>query len=288
VVSAAPAESTVLDSLAVISWNTHVGGGAVDRLITDLRSGALTDGSPVPHFVLALQEVFREGDAVPSSPPDDARCAGAICERTPQGARRTVEEIARLHELELFYVPSMRNGELVDGRPEDRGNAILSTLSLSERTAVELPLAKQRRVAVAAAVAGETAAGSPWELELINLHLDGFSPLRHFFGSFGRCRTRQLDFLTAALDGDHPAILAGDLNTWFRGSNESVVDQAQRTFPIPEQIPEGATYRAGVIRRQLDYVFFRLPDEWNADYRRLDDTYGSDHYPLLAWVRFDS
>src|SRR5262245_38393304 len=43
------------DSFAVVSWNVHVGGGDVDRFVTDLRAGRLTKGRPISQFVLLLQ-----------------------------------------------------------------------------------------------------------------------------------------------------------------------------------------------------------------------------------------
>src|SRR4029079_18395399 len=37
----------------IVSWNTHVGAGDVEKLVADLRSGTLT-GRPVRSFVLLL------------------------------------------------------------------------------------------------------------------------------------------------------------------------------------------------------------------------------------------
>ena len=59
------------DEVAVVSWNTHVGGGDVAALVRRLRRGDLTGGAPVADFVLLLQEVYRRGPAVP-----DARTGG--------------------------------------------------------------------------------------------------------------------------------------------------------------------------------------------------------------------
>ena len=50
-----PAAAASLDSLVVVTWNVHVGGGDVTRLVHDLRAGALTEGRPVESFVLLLQ-----------------------------------------------------------------------------------------------------------------------------------------------------------------------------------------------------------------------------------------
>ena len=39
------------------------------------------------------------------------------------------------------------------------------------------------------------------------------------------------------------------------------------------------------MRRRIDYMFFRLPEGWGARYERIDRNYGSDHYPLIGWVK---
>ena len=38
-------------------------------------------------------------------------------------------------------------------------------------------------------------------------------------------------------------------------------------------------------RLRLDHLFFRLPDGWDAGYDVAGSTYGSDHYPLVGWMR---
>ncbi len=65
-----------------------------------------------------------------------------------------IEPIATALGLSLFYVPSMRNGGA--NSREDRGNAILSNLPLTDLAAYELPFERQRRVALAATIAGTT------------------------------------------------------------------------------------------------------------------------------------
>jgi endonuclease/exonuclease/phosphatase (EEP) superfamily protein YafD len=35
----------------------------------------------------------------------------------------------------------------------------------------------------------------------------------------------------------------------------------------------------------LDHVFFRLPDGWQASVERARQSYGSDHWPLIATIR---
>jgi hypothetical protein len=41
-----------VDSLLVISWNTHVGAGDIPGLVEDIGSGGLTDGVPIHDFVI--------------------------------------------------------------------------------------------------------------------------------------------------------------------------------------------------------------------------------------------
>jgi endonuclease/exonuclease/phosphatase (EEP) superfamily protein YafD len=102
-------------------------------------------------------------------------------------------------------------------------------------------------------------------------------------------RRDQMRALLRAVQLDGPTVLAGDLNTWAYGTAEPVVGDlvgSQRfTFtPLPEGDPTLVAF-FGLYARQLDYVFFRLPDGWSGDSHRVASRYGSDHYPLLAWVR---
>jgi hypothetical protein len=41
------------------------------------------------------------------------------------------------------------------------------------------------------------------------------------------------------------------------------------------------------LPRTIDHMLFRLPDGWEATLVRVDDRYGSDHYPLLGFVRLE-
>jgi hypothetical protein len=33
---------------------------------------------------------------------------------------------------------------------------------------------------------------------------------------------------------------------------------------------------------RLDYLFFKIGNGWSASTRRLDDRFGSDHYPVIG------
>jgi endonuclease/exonuclease/phosphatase family metal-dependent hydrolase len=99
----------------------------------------------------------------------------------------------------------MRNGGSPDDPAEDRGNAILSTLPLSEPVAVELPGERQRRVVIIAKAA---------TISIAVVHLDalgGARRLRLFWTPW--MRDWQVRYAAAVLP-DGPLVIGGDLNTW--------------------------------------------------------------------------
>ena len=272
------------DELAIVVWNTNVGGANVSGLIDDLEAGRYDARAP-RHFALLLQEAHRRGDDVPASVPPMARSAGRIEATPPGGRREDIDRIAKRHGLHLVYVPSMRNGGEAEGIPEDRGNAILSTLPLEDPAALELPFEYQRRVAVSATMRGESVAGEAWTLELVSVHLDHRSPWARFGRSFGAGRTDQVQSIVEAFSGSQPAVVGGDFNTWWRGSNEEAIHVMSRAFPHRREPPDRGTVTIPWFwDRPVDHLFFRLPERWSARYDVVDETYGSDHRPLLAWV----
>ena len=275
-----------LDSLVMISWNVHVGGGDIPALVEGLRSGALT-GAPVDRFVLLLQEVHRTGDDVPAH--DEDFVPARIESAPPQGPRMDVVEVAEVLELSVFYVPSRRNGKLLSGATEeDRGNAILSTEPLTDLAAIELPFEKMRRVPAVATITGEATSGHPWRIRIVNVHLSNRSQLSYHFGTGGMVgRLRQARAICAAVT-ETPAAVAGDFNTWAPSAVERSLHVMRRHFPLPAEYDRSPTFAVRFAPdRRIDYFFFRLEDAQGATYRRLDDRYGSDHFPLIATVRFD-
>jgi endonuclease/exonuclease/phosphatase family metal-dependent hydrolase len=255
--------------LTIISWNTHVGGGDIVRLVRDARSSRLT-GAPVSSLVLLLQEAYREGDSVPSPPPPESRAASAQMPSTPGGSRRGIEATANVLGLSLLYVPSMRNGE----QDEDRGNAILSSASLDDFEAIELPLERQRRVAIAARL--HVRAPTPLALRVVSTHFTNVVG-HHLWVLSEPGRMRQARALSAALADDEPTVLGGDLNSWF-GYHDAAFRELARIFPLARPADRRPTF--GPMR--LDHVLARLPSGWRVTVRRADSRYGSDHYPLIA------
>ena len=275
-----------VESLAIVSWNTNVGSGDIAGLVDDLRIGRFSDGVPVTHFVLMLQEVYRAHEAVPVHVA--AFRAPRIEGRPTRGDRRGIVETARTLGLHLYYVPSMANGRgMTSAFAEDRGNAILSTLPLSDLTAIELPLERQRRVVAAATVSAVDATGEPWSLRLVNVHFENRSRSLRFFNSLGPGRTRQARALIEAIGTEGPTVLGGDLNTWSMGFLEGAVELLEEHFPLPKQqvLKPTLAVKHGVGAMRLDRLMFRLPSHIQAELRRLDDPRGSDHYPLLGFIR---
>ena len=268
------------DSLVVVSWNVHVGGGDLVRLVRDLRSGDLTGGGPVQSFVLLLQEGYRAGPGVPASEPG-ARSARRILETPPSGERLDVVQAAHRLGLHLFYAPSMRNGEV----DEDRGNAILSTLPLDSATAIELPLEMQRRVVVASTVRGLTRAGRSWSLRVASVHLAHRSPWSSIGDSFGAARARQARVVASELAED-AVVVGADLNTWSASSLEEAPRLLRASFPDAPAEREPTFTVGGFLPRKLDYLMFRVPSARVESVRRVEERYGSDHHPLVGIVDF--
>lgn len=276
-----PAAAAPLDEFVTLSWNAHLAEGQLSRLIDDLRSGELT-GTPVRRFALLVQELYRRGDGVPAFDAGD-RSAFAIVPRDPGAA--DIDDYARDLGLSVFYVPSMRNGAELR---EDRGNAIISTEPLIDPVAIELPLARQRRVALNAGVMVSTPAGVQ-RLELVDAHLEPLSSPRTLW-VFKNPRGRQvralLDWLdTPRFKSDAVAgiVLGGDFNTVKRGDREEGIRHARNWSKGLRREDRRSTHMMG----RLDYLFFRLDDGWTAQTRRLDERFGSDHYPVIGMFSRD-
>ncbi len=300
-----------VDSLAVIGWNILIGGGDVPRLLEEKLGYGCHPTAPelaagFSHFVLLIQEAHRRSEAVPDVPESFRFPPRIVPESSPEGWPDIVE-LARRCGLALFYAPSQRNGpETVAGGREDKGNAILATLPLSDLLAIELPFEAGRKVAVGATIS--LAAGT--RLRVVSVHLDVASTLYRTLTTANTARLRQAVGVVEALAlsegggitsgmvpvgaggvscGVRPhaiaTVLAGDFNTWSAG--ESTVDQLLACFP--DSAPWDGRPTHGSY--PTDFIFFRRAADgriWRLDgsEERVADRYGSDHHARIAWLEW--
>jgi endonuclease/exonuclease/phosphatase family metal-dependent hydrolase len=259
--------------IAVVSWNVHGSGGDVTRLVRGIRDGSLL-GFPATRMVLLLQEVVRRGDEVPLDVPRGTRKARPL--RSRRAGASDIRATGRALGLNLAYVPSMRNGT----DREDRGNAVLSTLPFEAIDAFELPLGRQRRVAVAATIAASSTGGS---LRFVSVHLD--TGLQLGAGGPARWRQRQAKALIELLGaGASPIVVGGDLNTWW-GPDEPAVRELRRAYPeAMDRAPRLMTWQGPLgVANRLDYLF---GGGWGQriEVNRIPSRFGSDHTPVFAWL----
>ena len=254
--------------MTFVSWNVHVGSGDIRAFVRDLRAGDHTDGRKVDQYVLLLQEAVRT-DGVPAFA-HSAKGADYIAAHETD-ASIDIVEIARELGLYLIYVPSMRNGKSADDPQEDRGNAILSTLPLTDPVAVELPGERQRRVVIVARAAS---------VSVGTIHLDALGSGSRRLWMFWTPWMRNVHIRSLASHlPEGPLVVGADLNTWHGPDELAVRFLSGITRETPVSVD-----RHGLGLRVLDYLFFRVGENRRARYRQLQNRYGSDHRPLVGWV----
>jgi endonuclease/exonuclease/phosphatase family metal-dependent hydrolase len=279
------------DGVEVVTWNTYLGGGDLigflrARLGLDCDAPTGDSARRARPFVLLLQEVFRRAPDLPHvgrgpyvpwmMGPDD------IGPEVPD-----VVDVAERCGLSLVYVPSARNGADTGPRPgEDKGNAILATLPLSDPLALDLPLEAGRKVGVAATV---RAPGGEL-VRFVSVHLDVASTFVRTLLSGNQTRARQaaglIDGLAQA-EAEAPEIdatvVGSDLNTWT--AEDAAVRLMQSAFPDspdPDRFGTRGSYPTDHLHlRHRPGVDFEL-----AGYRRMEEAYGSDHVGRRATLRY--
>jgi endonuclease/exonuclease/phosphatase family metal-dependent hydrolase len=116
------------------------------------------------------------------------------------------------------------------------------------------------------------------------VHLDNRARFPRYLQSAGAGRLRQAKALLPWL-AEVPCVLGGDFNTWGPTSVETTIPLIRKTFRQPAELDERATVTARFLPdRRVDFIFFNLPEGLRGRYERLNDRYGSDHFPLLGWV----
>ena len=73
-------------------------------------------------------------------------------------------------------------------------------------------------------------------------------------------------------------IVGGDFNTVRSGADEPAIQMLKAwSTGLAHEDPRD-THMMG----RLDYLFFNLPKDWSASTERLDERFGSDHFPVLG------
>ena len=286
------------DALVVAVWNTDAGAGYVTAFL-EAELGLRCAGAEssrregAPHFVLLLQEALRRSNEIPEVPKSRVT-PPPVQEHTHPGPRLDVAEVARQCGLAYVYAPAARNDYRPrDGKREDKGNAILSTLPLADPIVVELPFEAARRVVPLVTVRDSEGTG----LRLASVHLITTPPPWRALLTGGSSRYRQALGLVDALqriEADRAGcpmglcplavLVAGDLNTW--SARETALRYLREQFP--DSPPPLAEATRGPF--PTDHLLFRggagevelVPES----YRRIDDPYYSDHNAIVATLRF--
>jgi endonuclease/exonuclease/phosphatase family metal-dependent hydrolase len=242
--------------VVVVSWNMAVGKGDLLGLLEEVRRGQAD-----ADLILLLQEAYRAKTPPVDCPAGSGR-ARALGLPRPAGSA-DILELARRMGMHAVYAPSMRNGRDCTAEPrEDRGNAILSTLPLSDFSAIELPFAQERRVAVAALVHD-----SDRRIGVVSTHFD---TLR------GHRRMAEAIWQTMSILGwQDRVVVAGDFNS--RLPLDGGVREMREHFTELD-CGDGSTHTLG---GRLDHVFIGAADQ-SFTCRTGSERHGSDHHPLIA------
>jgi endonuclease/exonuclease/phosphatase family metal-dependent hydrolase len=276
------------DDLIVATWNPNAGAGDLLRFV-EAELGHSCGTGRGPPFVLMLQEALRRSHDIPR-PTASAVVPPAVAEAARGSERLDVVEVAEQCGLSILYAAAARNGaDERDGLPEEKGNAIISSLPISDPIVVELPFEGARRVTTI----GTVRLPAGWSVRVASVHfLSSARPWR-VLTTGNASRLREATGLLEALEsieGEHgalPTIAAGDLNTWSR--RETALFRLRDYFvdsPAPLAEPTRGSF-------PTDHILFREQSGHAASlapgsYRRIDEAYNSDHHPVVAVVSDDS
>jgi hypothetical protein len=232
-----------IPAITVVSWNVEGRAGDIPGFLREELGYDCDTRGGGQHFVVLVQEGVRRSVRVPKVAPEYAAALGSAATND----RADFTEAARECGLSYLYVPSMRNGieEHADGR-EDRGNAILASLPLTNLTAIELPFEGQRRVAVMASIEAPVSRDT---ISFVSLHLDTFAGVARALLTGASSKERQVLGLVNALGLDgphgrgagrsHTLLVAGDLNTW--SERQTAVQRLVEYFPDSPPVDDQPT-----------------------------------------------
>ena len=145
---------------------------------------------------------------------------------------------------------------------------------------------------MAANIEGVTETNISWKIQLVNVHLENRTSGLMFFRGFSIARLNQITELLKILPEEKIAVIAGDFNTWFREVKEPTIRHMENFFNRLKIISNCGSQKIPRKRytlfpdRLVDYLFFRIPENWRAEKYYVDNYYGSDHYPLITRLIF--
>ena len=278
-----PSSNRPVRRVIVVSWNVAVGSADV---VAFPAGSSRTQRGRTCRSCSSSRRPTGKAATVPVALDGDARFASRLgFSDSPEPHRQDIATIAETTGLNVYYAPSMRNGSPLSSA-EDRGNAILSSSPLTDLAAIELPLERQRRVAIAATVAGVSASGEAWKLRVVSAHLDNVAGPRRLwvFGSEARPNAAGPGARRHTLADPGPTVLAGRLQHVVRVFRSRVCPRPRAPSSRTVTSDRRATFR-GLLR--LDHVFFRLPTGWRATRNAGSSRFGSDHFPLIGTIDAD-
>jgi endonuclease/exonuclease/phosphatase family metal-dependent hydrolase len=281
----APPAARRLAGVDVLCWNVAIGLGRLGDVVAALRAGAWGGAgtSAERPLVVLVQEAYRIDDTVPGA--HASHHHGGLA--AGEAERADIADVAHSLGLSLRYSPSMRNG----AHPSDRGNAVLSTARLTGARALLLPYVRQRRVAVAASLAGHP------ELSFVSAHLDTHGQPRREASAlrFAAGRIVQARALAAGLARTAGSVVLGaDLNTMLGMSDPAIRALVEAGMHPARRVGGWRHTFHTPFRLLLDHVLYHSADRAiaHAEVTRIDEAprdrsrgvFGSDHHPLLARI----
>ena len=253
-------------TVAIVSWNTHVGAGDIDGFVADLAAGRLTAGTVPDDYVLLLQETYRAGRDVPAAGGgEDAGRLSRRGRRTPLARAKTSSSPpagSGFTRSTCRRCAMARRGTKIGG----------TRFSRRDRSRASPPSSCRW----SGSVASQSARRSTWDhpppiqsrLRVVTAHFSNFVA-HHLWVLSEPARVRQARALAQILRDDQPTALGGDFNSWF-----GYADAAYRTMTHVLPGPRPADRRPTFTGMRLDHLMFRLPQGWHATTRRADGATG--------------
>ena len=271
----APALPTRVDEITVVSWNTALGEADVVAMVRHAAARPARSCCCCRRSIAAVPKCRARSGATPRT---RATCRAR---RARPGAHE-IDAVAAELGLSVYYVPSMRNGGAVRlGRRSRQRHSLEPPAHRPrrDRASVRAPAPRRdlgddhrhhdRRRALARA--RRQRAPRQHRRARATAGLAGSTAARGRRAGSSRCCATTCRRCSAAT------------STRGLAPPSRPTSKRRRRFPRRACATRAPTFR-GLLR--LDHVFLRLAPGWVAEFRRGDERFGSDHYPLVGTLRF--